>query len=204
MPNFEELKRRRDKEREERQAAKAPRTVTQSVGPALRSRHARMPPRRSIDEVWFRCWLARLRLRRYCRRAGMDSWAAEEREFDVDRRLTWRPSLPTSAFPRSWRACTGCLLASPVGWRRVSIAKAGANPRRVLGIDPPLEPYAGWNLTDRRAPVPTIQERVDASRLLERHVELPEAKGLLRPACSLRSRSRGCLNVWYVLRRCCR
>ena len=51
MLNFEKLKRRRDKEWEERQAAKALRKVTQSVGPTLRSRHARMAPRRSIDEV---------------------------------------------------------------------------------------------------------------------------------------------------------
>jgi hypothetical protein len=118
-----------------------------------------------------------------------DHWLAKEREADIERRLSLEDiglGLPEDV-ARTYRLLVA--LSQPrklgqgeLGWRFTSLSEAGANPRRVLGLEEPMEPLGGYNLTNRQASQPTIEQRLEASRLLERHVAELEACGLLRRA----------------------
>jgi hypothetical protein len=70
------------------------------------------------------------------------------------------------------------------GWRYVDIGAVGANPWLVLGIDQPQEPVAGFNLTDRRAPMPSALQRLEANRILAQGIEQLRDAGLMR-SCGL-------------------
>ena len=54
-----------------------------------------------------------------------------------------------------------------IGWRYVSLAGAGSNPWLVLGVEQPQMPAVGWNLTVNRAPVATVEMRVNAGNFAE-------------------------------------
>jgi hypothetical protein len=67
------------------------------------------------------------------------------------------------------------------GWRTVDLGRCGADVYLVLGLAPPVEHFAyPWNLTDRPMPQVTAEQRLEASRVMDRATEELRRHGLLR------------------------
>ena len=66
------------------------------------------------------------------------------------------------------------------GWRSTNLSLASTDTHLILGIAQPQRPPSGWNLSDRREPEITREQRLEAAQIMGRTMDTLRELGMVR------------------------